>query len=157
MNLVIGADLDSYGELGGTNLFNSARQICLLGANNNGQGYQTISQPGELTRYNIVSDLVDLRYEDLRKLVFAFFYDGLDLMVTNKEKGLSNLISIIGEMADFKKNKMTGPSAYLQIFFDAKAKEIAQTLTGNDNEQVFKDLMYLDPSNSSLYQQAMDQ
>ena len=157
MNLVIGAEMDLNEELGGTSFYNNARQLCLLGANNNGQGYQTVSQPGELTRYNLVTELVDLRYEDLRKLVFAFFFDGLDLMVTDKEKGLNNLISIIGDMAEFKRNKMTGPSVYLQIFFDAKSKEIAQSLKGVKDSQVFKNLMYLDPSNSTLYQSAMEE
>lgn len=156
MNLVIGADMDTYEELGGTKFYDNARQLCILGANNNGQGYQTISQPGELTRYNLVNELVDLRFEEFRKLVFAFFYDGLDLMVTDKEQGLKNLVSVIKDMANFKREKMTGPSVYLQVFFDAKSKEIAQTLTGYPEEEVFKELMYLDPSNSTLYQQAMD-
>lgn len=156
MNLVIGADMDTYEELGGSKFYDNARQLCILGANNNGQGYQTISQPGELTRYNLVNELVDLRFEEFRKLVFAFFYDGLDLMVTDKEQGLKNLVSVIKDMANFKREKMTGPSVYLQVFFDAKSKEIAQTLTGYPVEEVFKDLMYLDPSNSTLYQQAMD-
>jgi len=156
MNLVIGADMDTFEELGGTKFYDNARQLCLLGASNNALGYQTISQPGELTRYNIVNELVDLRFEEFRRLVFAFFYDGLDLMVTDKEAGLNNLVSIIKDMAKFKRDKMTGPSVYLQIFFDAKAKEIAQTLAGYDDEILFKDLMYLDPSNSTLYQEAMD-
>lgn len=154
MNLVIGADMDTYSELGGTQMYQTARQICILGANNNGQGYQTFNQPGEFTRYNLVNEMIDLRYEEFRKLIFSFFYDGLDLMVTDKEQGLINLVSVISDMALFKEEKLSGPSVFLQAFFDAKSKEIASALTGYDDEQVFKDLMYLDPSNSTIYREA---
>jgi len=131
MNLVIGADMDCYSELGGSKMYQNARQICLLGANNNGQGYETFSQPGEFTRYNLVTEMVDLRYEEFRKLLFAFFYDGLDLMVTDKEQGLKNLASVIADMAAYKQNKLTGPSVFLQAFFDAKSREIALSEASN--------------------------
>jgi len=157
MNLVIGADMDCFSELGGSKMYQNARQICLLGFNSNGQGYETFSQPGEFTRYNLVTEIVDLRYEEFRKLLFAFYYDGLDLVVTDKEQGLKNLASVIADMAVYKKEKLTGPSVFLQAFFDAKAREIANALKGYDNEQVFKDLMYLDPSNSTQYQNARDE
>ncbi len=156
MNLVIGADMDTYEELGGTPMYQNARQICLLGASNNGPGYKTNSQPGEFTRYNLVNEMVDLRFEGFRMLLFSFFYDGLDLMVTNKEDGMANLVDVISEMADYKENKLVGPSVFLQAFFDAKSKEIASVLTGYKDEQVFKDLMYLDPSNSTIYQEAQN-
>ena len=156
MNLVIGADMDTFEELGGSAMYQNARQICLLGASNNGPGYKTNSQPGEFTRYNLVNEMVDLRFEEFRILLFSFFYDGLDLMVTNKEDGMANLVDIISEMADYKNDKLVGPSVFLQAFFDAKAKEIASVLTGYDNEQVFKDLMFLDPSNSTIYQEAQN-
>lgn len=156
MNLAIGADMDTYEELSGTPMYEVARQLCLLGASNNGPGYKTNSQPGEFTRYNLVTEMVDLRFEDFRRLLFDFFYDGLDLMVTNKEEGLNNLVDIISDMADYKNDKLVGPSVFLQAFFDAKAKEIAAVLKGYKNEQVFKDLMFLDPSNSTLYQEAQN-
>lgn len=156
MNLAIGADMDTYEELAGTPMYEVARQLCLLGASNNGPGYKTNSQPGEFTRYNLVTEMVDLRFEDFRRLLFDFFYDGLELMITNKEDGLNNLVDIISDMADYKNDKLVGPSVFLQAFFDAKAKEIAAVLKGYKNEQVFKDLMFLDPSNSTLYQEAQN-
>jgi hypothetical protein len=148
--------MDTYEELAGTPMYEVARQLCLLGASNNGPGYKTNSQPGEFTRYNLVTEMVDLRFEDFRRLLFDFFYDGLELMITNKEDGLNNLVDIISDMADYKNDKLVGPSVFLQAFFDAKAKEIAAVLKGYKNEQVFKDLMFLDPSNSTLYQEAQN-
>jgi uncharacterized protein DUF4835 len=155
MLLVIGADADTYGELDGTDVFDKARQICLL-ASGKAPGFDTQSKPGEFTKYNLVTEFADLRFDTFRKLVFAFFVDGLDQLSTNREEALRAIAGVIGEMAEFKEKKLNGPSVVLQAFFDAKAIEIAQLFNGYEDEQLFKNLMYLDPSNTMKYENARD-
>ncbi len=154
--MALGYDFDTYGELDGTQYFNQARQIIQMGATLNKEGYKTYYSPGELTRYSLISEMADPRYEDFRKLIFAYYVDGLDVMVTDKEKGLNNLESIITELANFKKSKLSGPSVFLQIFFDAKAQEIAQLFKGKQSSSVWNNLIYLDPTNTMMYQDAMN-
>lgn len=156
MLLVIGSDLDTFGELDGSDVFNLAKQVCLLGANNNSAGWETFAQPGEFTRFNLVSELTDVRYEEFRMLIFELFVDGLDMMAFDKDQAIENIKSTISKMADFKQNKLSTASVLFQAFFDAKAAELAQTFKGSDDEQVFKDLKYLDPSHTMLYQDAQD-
>src|SRR3989339_528987 len=118
MNLVIGFDMDTYGELDGSSAFEMAKNLVLLGAS-----------------YNV---------------------DGLDQMSTNKQQALAAIDSVIFEMAAFKENKMTGPSVLLQAFFDAKAQEIGGLFNGYPKPQVFQQLKYLDPGNTSIYDEAME-
>ena len=155
MLLIIAADSDTYGELDGTDIFDKARQICLL-ASGKAPGFDTQSKPGEFTKYNLVTEFADLRFEEFRKLVFAFFVDGLDQLSTDRELALRNIADIINDMAEFKEKKLNGPSVVMQAFFDAKAIEIAQLFNGYQDEQLFKNLMYLDPSNTMKYENARD-
>jgi hypothetical protein len=154
MLLVIGFDLDSYNELSGSEVFEQAKSIIQLGASNSADGYSTFSQPGEFTRFNLVSELTDMRYYDLRKIFFSYYYDVLDQMAFDKEKAMKSLEFVILDLANFKKDKMVGPSVLLQAFFDSKAEEIAYTLKSYPNEDVFLNLKYVDPSNTILYDDA---
>jgi hypothetical protein len=77
-------------------------------------------------------------------------------MAFNKEKATEALAGIIADMASFKQNKLTGPSVLLQLFFDSKAQELASIFKGYQDKKVFNDLIYLDPSNTMLYNEARD-
>ncbi|MBI5325739.1 MAG: DUF4835 family protein [Ignavibacteriae bacterium] len=156
MHLVIGYDMDTYGELDGSPSFEIAKNLVLLGASYNAEGYQTFSNPGEFTRFNLAAELNNVRYNDFRKMVFAYYVDGLDKMAIDKQQALASIDSIITEMSAFKEQKMTGPSVMLQAFFDAKAQEIAGLLNGYQKKQVFHYLKYLDPSNSTIYDDAAE-
>lgn len=153
MLLIIGFDLDTYEPLSGSRVYDLARSIVTLGASHGADGWQTTSTPGEFTRYSLISELTDLKFEPLRKLFYSYYYDGLDIMAEDREQGLANLAFVIQEMADFKDKKLTSPSVLIQAFFDAKAHELADLFKGyNKHPGVFRDLMYLDPTNSQIYE-----
>lgn len=157
MLLVIGFDSDTYGELDGTKIYDMAKNVCMLGATAGAPGYKTFIKPGEYSRYSLVSELTDMRFDPLRKLIFSYYVDGLDMMAQDRDKGLDNLAYVIHKMADFKENKLTNPSVILNSFFDAKALELAETFKGKQKYLgVYKDLIYLDPSNTSVYQDAAE-
>lgn len=154
MLLVIGHDLDSYEELGGTPLFEKAKTIVLLGASNSGAGYQTTSQPGEFTRYNLVSELTDVRFNDFRKSVYRYYVSGLDKMDFNRDEAIAAVKNVINDIAAFKDKKLVGPSVMMQAFFDSKALEIGSVFNGYTDNAVFSTLRYLDPTNATIYEQA---
>ncbi len=155
MLLVIAHDLDTYGELDGTKYYDQAKQIIQMAASQNKSGYSINYQPGELTRYSIVSEFSDPRYEPFRKAIFSYYVDGLDLMAENPTQAKQNIIEAIEDMADFKKNKLTSASNFILLFFDAKAPEIAQIFRGESNSKIWDSVLYLDPTNTMLYQEAM--
>ncbi len=156
MLLVIGYDLDSYGELEGAPAFEKAKLIFSNGVSAGATGFETHSAPGQYTKYNIVSEFTDMRYDDFRKLVFAYYVDGLDLAYKEPKRSLENLVSVIERMAEFKNKKMSSASVMLQTFFNTKSREIASMFNGYTDRKVFNYLMELDPSNTMIYQDARD-
>ncbi len=157
MLLIIGFDSDTYEELSGSRIYDNSKQIVTLASTYAVDGWETTYSPGKFTRYSLVSELSDLRYETLRKLIFSYYVDGLDMMAENKDKATDNLAFVIQEMADFKRNKLSGPSVLFTAFFDAKSFELAQIFKGYKKyKSVFSNLIYLDPSNTMVYQEAAE-
>lgn len=157
MLLIIGYDLDTYIELDGSNVYNQAKLIASMAATNNADGWQTISQPGEFTKFNLINELTNPRFDDFRKLITSYFVDGIELMSKDSEKAKDIIAYIIQEMADFKRNKLTEHSILMQAFFEAKAFELAEIFKGyKKHPGVFKDLMYLDLANTSIYEAAAE-
>jgi len=151
MFIVIGFELDTWEELGGSTAFADARRIVELGASYNASGFGTYSSPGEFTKANITSELTNMRFHEFRKLIFAYYVDGLDMMETSKIEAMRNLKEIIYNLALFKKNKLVESSVLLDLFFDAKAEEIATIFNAHEDNNVFDNLRYIDPRNSTLW------
>jgi hypothetical protein len=154
MLLVIGFDLDSYNELGGSQAFSIAKDILQLGAAQDVDGWRLFSQPGELTKYNLCTELTDIKYQDLRRLFLEYYLDGLDLIGFKPEEAISNLANVIDRIAYFKDKKISNASVLLQYFFDTKAQEIASIFNGYPDANLWKNLYYLDPGNTQLYDDA---
>ncbi len=154
MVLAIGMDMDTYGELDGTPMFSLAKELVRLGAAAGAAGYQNVAEPGEPSRIALATELTDLRYEEFRKLVFSYHVDGMDSLSVDRSTGLRQLENVISQMAEFKRKKVAGRSIIMQAFFDTKYQELADLFRGYDHEEVFKNLMFLDPSNTTVYEQA---
>jgi hypothetical protein len=156
MLLIIGFDKDSFEELGGNKAFEQAKNILQLGASQQAEGFETFVEPGTYAKYNIIRELTDPRYYAFRKLIFAFYVDGIDSLAFNKEKGLANLARIIEEMAKFKREKLVEASILLQLFFDTHYQTLAALFNGYPESSLFDNLMYLDPGHSMIYQDSKD-
>ncbi|MGA2297783.1 MAG: DUF4835 family protein, partial [FCB group bacterium] len=154
--LAIGYDQDTYGELDGTPAFDLAKSIVELGSNNSADGYKTYGETGEFTRFNLVNELTGMQYQPLRKIFFSYYVDALDIMSTDRGKGIAALDSVMTAMATFKKDKMTGPSVMLQAFFDTKAQELGTLFNGYPRRELFDFLRFLDPTNSTIYNDSQD-
>ncbi len=156
MLIVIGLDLDTYEELGGSPTFEKAKQIFQLGASIQADGYETRSSPGAFNKFNLISELNDMRYYDLRNLFFAYYVDGLDRIANDKKKALEELDYIVSEIARFKKDKMVGPSILLQVFLDSKYLELSQLFKDYLDKSVYDNLIYIDPINTEIYRNAKE-
>lgn len=158
MLLVIGFDLDSYTPLDGTDVFERAKKIAQVAANKNIAGYEKFANPGEFTKIGLLNELTDPRYEPFRKLISDYYYDGLDMMAEDRELAINTLAYLIQEMADFKKNKLMGPSLLLQVFFDTKYNELGQLFKEyKDKDFILSQLTYLDPTHTQKYQEALEE
>lgn len=156
MLMVIGFDLDSYSQLDGNKAFEKARNIAVMASSNNAIGFETNTQPGVFNKYNFVNEILDLRYEEIRKLIQAYYVNGMDKMGFDKDKAKAEIKNILLDMANYKKNKIVTHSNVLQAFFETKAREIASIFNGEKDDDFFAELMFLDPSNTILYNEAKE-
>lgn len=155
--IALGFDADSYEYLGGTQYYQRAQELCLLGATNNAPGYTAVvQQPGELTRISLVSELLNPRFEPFRKLIFDYHYDGMNRYNWEPDSARLVLEQILGKMVRFKQ-ELTQPSYLLRVFFDAKRTELCEVFRGTRNRRVLDMLRSLDPSNASVYEEAIEQ
>ncbi|MDZ4744933.1 MAG: DUF4835 family protein [bacterium] len=153
MIVAIGLDMDTYDDVGGSNMFSVAKQIAQLGNAQGVKGFKTFSQPGEFTRMALINELTDLRYEGLRRIFFDY-HDAIDLYAKDAAKGRVLIAQVIGDLANFKRTKLSNRSVLLQAFFDAKNIEIAAIFRGQRESEVWNDLRFLDGSNTTAYEQA---
>jgi hypothetical protein len=153
MLLAIGMDMDTYDDLAGTEAYKIAQQIA---QNGNAQGvsqFSTVYQPGQLTRMSLVTELMDMRFQPMRRLMYDY-HDAMDTYDTDKLKGLADLELVIRDLADYKKNKLSSRSVLMQVFFDAKSMELAGMFKGMKSAGLWADLRFLDPGNTQLYEAA---
>ncbi|HCN05094.1 MAG TPA: hypothetical protein DIS79_05685 [Bacteroidetes bacterium] len=151
--LAIGLDMDTYDDLGGTEVYKVAQQIAQAGGAQGVRAFRTFYQPGEFVRTALVAELLDLRYEGFRRLLFDY-HDGIDQMSKDADGGRALVAQTISDMANFKKTKVSNRSLLMQVFFDAKHLEIAEIFRGRKNDPVWADLKFLDPGNTQAYETA---
>lgn len=156
MLMIIGTDLDSYESNGGSEIFNKARNLAVQCATAGAPGFETNRQQSEMNKYNLVNEITDARYEEIRRLIFAYYVNGMDVIGFDKAKGIEALKGVLLDMANFKQHRLINHSLLLQMFFEAKYREIAAIFNGYKDDSFFEQLMQLDPSNSLTYTQAKD-
>lgn len=154
MLMIIGLDLDSYGELDGDQCFQRALNIQQLAANRNANGWEDLS--GNYGRQTMINNLSTPRLDAFRKLVFEYYVDGLDIYYEDKAKALKNVSRTIHKMADFKERYVDN-SYYFDSWFASKCQELCEIFRGyKDDPKLFRDLFYMDPTNTVRYEAARD-
>ncbi|MFN4766626.1 MAG: DUF4835 family protein [Ignavibacteria bacterium] len=156
MLMAIGMFLDTFGELDGTPYYEKAKVICRAGAGANATGYPVTPDPSVPSKLGLSTEASDLLYEEFRKLIFSYHFDGLETINKDKSQGLQLLATIIEQMSQFKKSKVTMRSQFMESFFNSKFQELADLFKGYQDPEVFNNLSQLDPANSSVYQSAKE-
>ncbi|MCX6141268.1 MAG: DUF4835 family protein [Candidatus Kapabacteria bacterium] len=153
MLLAIGLDMDTYDDLGGTNMYKVAQQIAQTGNAIGISQFSTVYQPGQFTRMSLVTEFNDQRYQGLRRLIFDY-HDAVDQYAVNKDKGIHQIESVIHGIAEFKRTKISNRSVLLQAFFDAKTLELADIFRGYKGQEIWADLRFLDAGHTQQYEAA---
>jgi len=155
--VIIGVDADSYDPFGGSPYFSKAIEISVLGASSTkSKGW--FVQSSSYNRRVYVNDLMDSKLQQFRKDFFNYHYNGLDLLFSGprfKPIGQKNMAKLI---IDLYNNKMINPTrnVVLNVFFNAKAGEIAEDLADYPDKSIFDKLIKINPSNSAKYLKAVE-
>lgn len=124
--LIVGLDYDSFAPDGGTDYFKKAQNI----VNNAPEQEKTITGwkavDGTHNRYWLIDQLLNNRFEDVRKYWYSLHRLGLDNLYSNPKEAQKNIYAGIYKL--FQVNKENPNSILLQFFFNAKSDEITHLI-----------------------------
>ena len=148
--MIIGLDLDSMGELGGSEFLNKALTIANNAQNLGDAGWRAGSSSNN--RYSIIDDYMNGAMEPVRKLMYRYHRLGLDTMFRNADGGRK---AITESIALLKKAYEDRPMAYFtKLFTEYKVDEIVNVYskcTPEEKKSVVETLSNINPSLSSQW------
>jgi hypothetical protein len=148
--MMLGYDYDSFSEMGGTTYFQKALTIVNAAQSTTYAGWSATSKDDN--RYKLANQILDDRYSDFRKANYIYHRQGMDIMSNDIEKGLNHTLDGLVNIENVYKLM---PSAYIvKLFFDAKARELADLFSQAGATQKYKAkemLVQMDITNRTLY------
>ncbi|MBI3111448.1 MAG: DUF4835 family protein [Ignavibacteriales bacterium] len=148
--LIVGMDLETYNEQSGSRYLQKALNVCNLAASTAfGKDWQ-VSSAGTYSRFGVADELMNLRYQPFRMAFHRYHFDGIDLLTTETQKGLDNILQAVEAIADLRKNQ-DPRSILVKVFFDAKSLEIADAFLPYPDRSVYDRLVAADPTHQSTY------
>lgn len=150
VNIILGYDYDSFGELGGAPYFQKAQSIANLMQGKAGWN-QTDGKSGR-NRFTLIENLNNNRFTPLRKLSYLYHRKGLDQMNSGPENARTAITSALKSITDVSN---LAPNNLLQrVFFTTKWSEIVEVYrpaTVPEKNGILELLMKLDPQNTARY------
>jgi hypothetical protein len=152
--LIIGFDLESWEEFGGSPFFTKAMDIVNLGASSKfSSGW--LRSSSTYSRRGVVEDLLNERFRNFREAFYDYHY-GVDIFAKNKTIGREKIVGLIKTVETIKtKQNVSGP--LLNTFFDAKHGEIIDLLRDYPDEDIVRILKRIDPPHAAKYETLSEQ
>ncbi|HTK81770.1 MAG TPA: DUF4835 family protein [Bacteroidota bacterium] len=154
--VILGYDFDSYKSGDGTQFFQKAMDIVNKARSSAGAGNGwDVATRGAYSRAQLIEELLNPKYQDLREASFKYHYRGLDLLYKDPVKGRKVMLTALEKVGKLR-DKVNEPSLVMKIFFDTKYQEIAETFSVDTTPGVFEKLIAIDPSHQHDYEVARD-
>ncbi len=148
--IIIGMDYDSFSELGGEPFYEKAWNIVNNAQQSGFNGWQQFNSIRN--RYWLVENLRNPQLEGIRKALYAYHRNGLDIIADQKDEAEGNILSALSEVQ--RANRARPRSILTITFMDAKSDELTQ-LFGETSlakrRQAYNLLNSIDPSRSDDY------
>lgn len=146
--LILGYDYDTFSEQGGTPHFQQARTIADRARSAGGSGWSQLG--GSPNRSELLTQLLDPRFEPLRTVYFTYHYGGLDRFAEETETARANVLSGLRDLQSLYRE--VSNTHALDMFFDTKYQELAAIFEqASTSAQAYGILSDIDPSHLSEY------
>ena len=149
--LMIGYDLETYVPMSGSPCFQKALNTVQLAANSASSKDWQQSSTG-YSKFGITDELSNIKYNTFRTAFNNYHFDGIDLLATEKQKALENMLAAIAAINDIR-IKQNSSSVVVKQFFDAKFREIAEAFQTYPDRSVYETLSTYDQEHRSTYQE----
>lgn len=156
--VIIGLDYDSYKRQEGTQFFQQAHQLAVIGSSAQARGWEkNFSSTGQFSRLAYIEDVLNANNRAYRDLMWQYNYKVLDQQNSNPDDARANLAVVIDSMITLKRSSsFFARSPFIRTFFEAKYPELsdlARYYPDNLNAY-FQKLVYLDPLHQNYYEEA---
>lgn len=150
--IIIGLDADTFAPNGGNPYFEQALAVVLNAQSSSDSAWQ---QNGSNNRWQMVTDLLAEDFVGFHKALYTYHRQGLDLMAQDIQKGKNQIGAALLELSQINNSRIN--RFVSQLFFDAKADEISQLLSGgkplDKKEEVRAVLLKLAPTRAQEWNQ----
>ncbi len=147
---IIGLDKDSFSELGGSSYFQKAQSVLNQAQMSGSKGWK--ANDGLRNRFWLNENLLNPNFQALRKYLYQYHFNVLDLMSSQRLKALEQLKQAIQQISTLDKQKI---GAYFpNVYLVAKAEETAQLiqlLAEADRSSAIQVMSQIDPANINKY------
>ncbi len=150
-NLMLGLDFDTFSLEGGTAFYEKAMAVAAAAQNSNEKGWQAFEGPRN--RYQLIENILNPSYSDLRKLLYEYHLKGLDIMSNDLLGGRA----VVGNTLKYFRsvyNKRSG-LYFLQVLTEAKRDEIINIFTKaspSEKTEMINIMKEVDPPNGNRYE-----
>ena len=149
--MIIGLDLDSMGELGGSEFLNKALNIANNAQNLGDAGWRAGSSSNN--RYTVIDDYMNGAMEPVRKMMYKYHRLGLDTMFRSADNGRKAVTESLGLLQKAYDDR---PQAYFtKLFTEYKVDELVNVYskcTPEEKRSVVATLSSINPSLSSEWE-----
>ena len=148
--MIIGFDYDTFSELGGTPHFENAFRTVNNAQQTNIVGWQQFNSVRN--RYWLVENVQNPQLELVRKALYNYHRNGLDLIAEDRAQAEKTILSAL---SDIQRANRARPRSILTIsFMDAKSGELQQLFSESSlatRRQAYNLLSNIDPSRTDEY------
>lgn len=154
--IIIGFDADSFSPLGGTEAFQMAEKIVTNAQNAPEAGWKAYDGSRNRNRYWLVKNLLDKEYEGVRRFIYEYYINGMDLMESKNSEARVNIVESLKLVQDVYRRKPDPFMYLLQVVMDAKSNEIINIFSEafpEEKSRVVQIMTEIDPANKAKYEQ----
>ncbi len=151
--ITLGMDYDSFSPLGGSPHFEKAQNIVNTAQNTGVSGWGQFQN--RRNRYWLIENLyINKQYEPIRQAIYDYHRLVLDAFEQDPEAARAKTLEILKSIQSV--NRVLPNSIFVISFLDAKNDELVSMFKEGDmgvRRNVYNELLKLDPSRRSKYQQ----
>lgn len=149
--VMLGVDYDTFSELGGTRLYERARQIAELGR-------ADVSAPGwgrdpteDRSRFTLVQEMLDPEFEPVRRAHFTYHFVVLDRFLLDQNAAWAAAVATLQDL-DALYQQLNQRRYVTDLFFGARYQEITALLReAPQRNEAYALLSNMDPAHLSTY------
>lgn len=149
--VIIGFDYDTFSELGGTPYFSEAQNMVSLAQSSSAAGWERSTNVPR-NRAQLMADILNPNYEPLRRALYIYHRQGLDLFLQSPEQARSHVMEALRMIQ--KAQRQTTSNLLIDAFFNAKYREMVSLFEGAAPEvrlQAYNLLSEMDPAHMNEY------